>query len=363
MLDMLKEYFVNASILISFTSIIHLGFLSTGLKQSLTLARKIALGTVLGLMGILLMLFSIRLPSLTMLDFRYLAIVIAGVYSSFIPTLIAGVIISLARLLIFQHSLSSVVGMILVLSVTLVACILTQTKLSEKKSWVIGALSAFLLAITAYIIVIPDRQLLIKVIISYFVSFLAVSLLMYVYINYLKNTTDSFRQCNIDATKDHLTGLNNVRHFDLVFNKMLAQTQSREENLALIYLDIDHFKLVNDTYGHQEGDLVLSRLGGILMNSCRTIDIVSRNGGEEFSVILSECDQAMALEIAERIRKQVENTVIMLTNNVELHITVSLGVACYPDPIQDIGRLRERADEALYAAKRAGRNRVMVAKL
>ncbi len=123
-------------------------------------------------------------------------------------------------------------------------------------------------------------------------------------------------------------------------------------------VDIDFFKKVNDTYGHIEGDIVLKELGLILSENCRHFDEVSRIGGEEFSVLLPDCAYPRAMQIAERIKDAVKIHTFTLSTGVKIHITISIGVASYPETIQDIEKLMEKADTALYAAKRSGRNRV-----
>lgn len=123
-------------------------------------------------------------------------------------------------------------------------------------------------------------------------------------------------------------------------------------------IDIDFFKKVNDTYGHAEGDAVLRELGKILLKSCRSYDIVSRNGGEEFTILLLDCPEIQALQIAERVRYSVETHPFIMTNETQINITVSIGVSSYPEATNKIEKLLELADETLYIAKRTGRNKV-----
>jgi diguanylate cyclase (GGDEF)-like protein len=118
---------------------------------------------------------------------------------------------------------------------------------------------------------------------------------------------------------------------------------------------VDHFKVVNDTYGHEGGDEALRRLGHILQTGTRGVDTAARIGGEEFAIILTETDFAHGLEVAERLRKTISET-----NMPEVgHITVSIGLAEFGEPISDGRELYGAADAALYEAKRQGRNRVV----
>jgi diguanylate cyclase len=162
----------------------------------------------------------------------------------------------------------------------------------------------------------------------------------------------------MESSKDFLTGLNNVRNFDKLYNACLLEAYGNSEDLSVAIIDIDHFKRVNDKYGHQAGDTILRQLGLILQHSCRNFDIVSRNGGEEFSILLKNCPNKVACEIAERIRKRVEAHKFALPDNKQINITVSIGVASYPDTAQDNESLYKNADKALFEAKNCGRNRV-----
>ncbi|MWC27040.1 sensor domain-containing diguanylate cyclase [Paenibacillus sp. MMS18-CY102] len=155
------------------------------------------------------------------------------------------------------------------------------------------------------------------------------------------------------ALVDPLTGLLNRRAMEEEMGKWTAN----EEPFSLIVLDIDRFKTINDTLGHQVGDEVLKCLADVLNHSVRALDICCRYGGEEFVVLLPGCGAEEAFRLAERIRLAVQKTATP-ANKV---ITVSLGVAAYPHHAADTNTLFKLADEALYAAKEAGRNRTMLA--
>ncbi len=126
-------------------------------------------------------------------------------------------------------------------------------------------------------------------------------------------------------------------------------------------MDIDRFKMVNDVYGHVSGDYVLRDFGRLLAQESRETDLVSRNGGEEFSVVLAKCDIDTAMHIAERLREKVEQTVFFSEDHQSIRITVSIGVANYPLNADNAEELVLVADKALYAAKQGGRNRVLAA--
>ncbi|BBB92383.1 response regulator PleD [Methylomusa anaerophila] len=200
------------------------------------------------------------------------------------------------------------------------------------------------------------------VLISYYGIFAASSFLLYFL---LENTTEAnkiYSQMKDDAKKDFLTGLNNVRQFDTLLNKAINEANERNENLSFLFIDVDFFKKVNDTYGHTEGDLVLKQLGDIIKNTCRSFDIVSRNGGEEFSAILLDCPLDRAVKVAERVRNNIEHHGFILSTGQEIKMTVSIGVSSYPEDTLDADKLVEYSDIALYNAKREGRNNVSTKK-
>ncbi|MEI7613658.1 MAG: sensor domain-containing diguanylate cyclase [Betaproteobacteria bacterium] len=160
------------------------------------------------------------------------------------------------------------------------------------------------------------------------------------------------------AHTDSLTGLANRRHFMTLAERELSRTTRYGGSLAVLMMDLDHFKKVNDTYGHATGDIVLQSLSKLLMVELRDIDIVGRLGGEEFAIVLSQSDGLQAMEVAERLRRTIEETGVVLPQGLPLYITVSIGVSVLSAQETNIEILLSQADEALYEAKRTGRNRV-----
>ena len=152
---------------------------------------------------------------------------------------------------------------------------------------------------------------------------------------------------------DPLTGLCNRRGFTA-----LATASDSQHEQCVIAIDIDHFKKINDLYGHDAGDAALVRLASLLRQACRTGDVVSRFGGEEFILLLPHTTLADAAGIAERIRETVSATTFPFAGTM----TISAGVASLTEEGSDRESLIRRADEALYKAKAAGRNRVIMAR-
>jgi diguanylate cyclase (GGDEF)-like protein len=160
------------------------------------------------------------------------------------------------------------------------------------------------------------------------------------------------------ATTDGLTGLTNHRHFQNLFDSVVARAERYSRRVSLIFTDIDHFKSVNDTYGHPVGDQVLRRIAAMLVANARRTDIVARYGGEEFAVLMEETSAKGAAQTAERIRKAVEAETFRCENGT-FKVTLSLGLATFPTNGSNKAQVTECADQALYQAKRSGRNRAV----
>ncbi|MFQ6116007.1 MAG: GGDEF domain-containing protein, partial [bacterium] len=160
---------------------------------------------------------------------------------------------------------------------------------------------------------------------------------------------------------DSMTGLYNYRYFYKRLTEEIFRAKRFSRKLALVIFDIDDFKIYNDTYGHQAGDQVLRQLGELLSLSVRSIDIISRYGGEEFCVIMPESDQDECFKFMERLRKTIMNYSFKDENvGYEHNITVSLGGAIYPHDARTVDHIIYCADMALLKAKSFGRNKAIM---
>lgn len=160
------------------------------------------------------------------------------------------------------------------------------------------------------------------------------------------------------ALTDGLTGLYNRHYLNTHLGNMVRQASVNSKNLALMILDMDHFKSVNDTYGHDVGDIVLKQLAEIIVSAARSTDLVARFGGEEFIVLMPETDQQSAIGAANRMREVIESTPFNIGGGQTLSRTVSIGVSTMHSERDSPEALLKRADEALYLAKKEGRNNV-----
>lgn len=168
-----------------------------------------------------------------------------------------------------------------------------------------------------------------------------------------------YQQAIKSAYTDPLTGLYNRSTLQAIFDREAVLAKRRGGTFSVLMLDLDHFKQVNDTYGHAAGDDVLVAFSRCLTRTLRGSDAIFRTGGEEFVVILSDTDRYAATSLAERLRQVIESTQIETTSQ-HISVTTSIGVAEYDQDV-DAEAILKRADEALYLAKKAGRNLVKVA--
>ncbi|PLX78202.1 MAG: hypothetical protein C0616_15240 [Desulfuromonas sp.] len=169
----------------------------------------------------------------------------------------------------------------------------------------------------------------------------------------------SYRELEALSTRDYLTGLCNVREFYRLFHEEKLRAERYHRPFSLLLMDLDHFKQVNDSLGHQAGDLLLQAFARRLEKLLRTSDHIARIGGDEFGVILPETEVEAASELAERIRLDIDASPLPLALSGQLDpVTVSVGLATFPEHANEVESLFAAADQALYRAKEGGRNRL-----
>lgn len=161
------------------------------------------------------------------------------------------------------------------------------------------------------------------------------------------------------ATTDELTGAVNRRHFFELAEKLRQSALRYQEPFSIIFFDLDHFKFVNDTYGHPAGDKVLHQIAATVRSALRSPDILARYGGEEFCILAPHTDRSEAHALAQRIREKVARQYIDVGNATDIQATISMGVAEFK-PTDTVSSLIERADKGVYLAKERGRDCVVV---
>ncbi|HOR45913.1 MAG TPA: GGDEF domain-containing protein [Spirochaetota bacterium] len=172
-----------------------------------------------------------------------------------------------------------------------------------------------------------------------------------------RELAEANRRLDFLASRDPLTGILNARTYYEVCEKLMNAALREKENFSLLFIDIDHFKRINDTYGHDVGDIVLKKVSSCIANTVRSSDVAGRVGGEEFSLYLPNSDLSGALDLAEKLRKTIESLEIKNGKDL-LPVTVSIGAASHSAHHKSIADIQRDADHAMYHAKNSGRNRV-----
>lgn len=161
----------------------------------------------------------------------------------------------------------------------------------------------------------------------------------------------------LEAMQDPLTGLFNRRFLEISLKREFARAARNNNSVAVMMLDVDHFKRFNDAHGHDAGDAVLRQLGQVLMENCRAVDLACRFGGEEFAVVIPDVTREEMTSWAERFLARVRVMKVIVDGLVLPQLTVSIGIASFPEHGEETAEVIQAADRALYAAKEAGRDR------
>ncbi|WP_157964512.1 GGDEF domain-containing protein [Exiguobacterium flavidum] len=354
---MINDFISNAAVLFALLYVVHIVY-----KNWLEAHRLevIVSNVLLGLVAGLTMWHGITSSDLHYFNFGYFPLAIAGIYFREKGLYIAtSVNIALAFLLTeAQDFEDELLTISVVLLLTWLYLITEQPLRTLKTVFSLHVVSSILLIILTSMQYQVGDDFILRV--SMFVGTGAVLswLLFQMYYSFyeLEQHSSLVAEYRKSSHTDFLTGLNNTRRFENLLRRL--ETQATEKNIpcAMLLLDIDHFKQVNDTYGHDAGDAVLVRVAELLRETARESDVVSRNGGEEFSILLPNCRQEEGMLVAERTRKRIELESFLLPDESEINITVSIGIASFPE--DPVASLPKRADLGLYKAKRSGRNRV-----
>lgn len=352
---MLKELFLNLTILITFNYLFTLLF-----KESLSYKEdrpmfQLLKGAACGLLGVFLIAFGFSYSD-SIIDLRNIPIIIAALYGGWVSTAVAFAIIVAGRILINFNASAifsiAAVGIIAILSVA----VLRGKKPDRKKAFVMLLFSNVIFTLTLLLLV-PEQPAG-TLVYYWLISTLGGMLSLYI----IKHEADArllFKKYKFQANYDFLTGIFNKRKFEEISRLLYDRaSQSASSQLALIYLDIDHFKQINDQYGHYEGDQVLKELGTRLRFLISSSDPSARIGGEEFAVLIPNCTYTKGLHLAEEIRQTMDGNPILLTSGDTIFVTVSIGIAHYPTNTADPQTLPLIADRMLYKAKTSGRNQV-----
>ncbi|MDQ0232570.1 GGDEF domain-containing protein [Metabacillus malikii] len=352
---MLQDLFVHVCILVTFIFIGGVIFKNT--SENTAKQNRLILGLLTGVLGTLLMAFSIQVDVETIIDLRHLAIIIAAFFGGLTSSVICAIIIALSRLIFSPLSSMMLLVAFTSISIGIILGLISKLKITYKSKWSIMILVSTLLYTGLLMIRIHDVNNYLQIVIYYWSLSIFGNLFTYVLVMYISHSNFLFNEYKKQATFDFLTGLKNVRQFDHDMTNLKLSNKAKGQ-FALMLLDIDYFKKINDTYGHQAGDFILKQFANILRGAFPEQEKVFRIGGEEFSILLLNTKCSTAVLVGEEIRKKVENHKFILPDLKEIHISISIGVTINHVADESKEDIIRRADIALYEAKKSGRNRV-----
>nr|WP_274600921.1 diguanylate cyclase [Clostridium yunnanense] len=320
--------------------------------------HQLTFGFLTGLLSIALMYFGFIIYNGSVIDFRNIAIMIAVIHGGGISLYVCSIMTAVFRIIYFGVNVGSIYGVILTIITSIGCWVIASNRLRDWQKWTYCTLFNTVAASIVLVINHFYREDFKFILSIFIIASTVVSAITFSYLEYCFMMNKLYVRLVKESTQDFLTGVNNVRQFYKVLKQLAANAVDKDEKLSILVIDIDNFKGVNDTYGHNNGDIVLKEVASILKASSRSFDVISRNGGEEFTVILLDCGKDNAIKIAEKIRTNIEKHSFILSNEHEIYVTVSIGTASFPESTGDIKRLYELADEALYESKKTGKNKV-----
>lgn len=352
---MLQSLFNNFTLLTTFIFFGHMAKSKFLECRKRTPYIRALLGTVLGLFGVVLMYYTFPISPYAVMDLRQLPILISVYLGGGIAGVICTAIIAFYRLFFLNGlGLNSLFGALDALVTLLIALALLRARKISFKRWFVALLLSALTTAVFLLILLKAHSW--KHIGLYILLFILAGLFTFAMLRHLRTLDDSMRMMREAANRDFLTSLYNSRAFEVMMEQKIASAHRDRIPFTLLIVDIDYFKQVNDTYGHPAGDTVLLQFADVLRETFRPGDHIVRKGGEEFVVLVDQCDEEQILIISERLRSNVENHGFILPDGERLNLTISGGSATYPNI--DEQELIAKADQALYRAKKAGRNRV-----
>ncbi|MBL3818201.1 diguanylate cyclase [Bacillus sp. BSL6] len=347
---MLRDLFVNTTIILSFIFIGGQLLRDKPLKEEFSFWQKCVVGIFTGILSVLLMYFGVHIGDI-MLDLRYLAVILAIIIGGPIASSITVTIILITRLFLTEYSLASELACYTIVLIGVGIIFIWRMKASIFIRWIWFNVYSLSILIVPLSMLFKDMS----IVALYLVCSSVAAYITFISANYVLQSNELFQKMKQYATIDALTGLGNVRQFDLEMNHHISNKRTKNDSLCLLFIDIDHFKSVNDTYGHPAGDEVLKQIGSILREVSPFPNLSFRKGGEEFALLIPKKGLAYGMHTGEKVRTAVENHSFELLNGTKIKITVSVGVSVYE---QSPEQFIQAADDALYYSKRNGRNQV-----
>lgn len=359
---MFKDFISNASILITTFFIMGQIFKSKPLRPTSPISTKFYWGLAYGVLGNILMLYSIKLSATTIADLRHLAIVLAAAFGGFIPAIIASVLIALGRIVFFDITSAAIDASIGMIAIGVISGAISKLHYNHTaKAFTMNLGGLFIVTIVLAINV--DNPVVLKnILITHYMISLIGGFIAYHTSVYIDRSNNALRELNHLSYRDGLTGIFNRRFFDITIEKEWANCLVKHSPLTLIMFDLDYFKNYNDTYGHLAGDSCLQTIAREINSliSPESGYTFCRYGGEEFSIIMPFATQVDGEKFAGSLKKAVQSLEIPHSSSkIADIVTLSIGIAgMVPNPSGEPQELIHKADSALYTSKTNGRNTI-----
>lgn len=354
---MVSNLFVNGCILVSIIFVAVTFLESDRIKKLPLLYKDIISGVCFSISSIFLMKYKITVTETAFLDFRAISQSSSAFYGGPISSIVTGLISALFRIFYFGVNKDSVLTFISMIVSSLVCAYISKREHNKKIRCALLIISSKFIHIVLLALVI-DSSDLVRVLITLYIGSIFVATAVYYVFDHLSLAFKQVEMLKIQADIDFLTGVNNARSFDRLYQKSLNTLLEENKGFSVLMIDIDFFKKVNDTYGHFAGDKVLREMGYILSVFCTDNCKVGRVGGEEFCILLKEYSNEDAIAFGERLRKHIEELLFIIDSQIQIKITVSIGVSTYNSSVFHMEDVREIADQNLYECKKTGRNKV-----
>ncbi|MCA1053997.1 diguanylate cyclase [Rossellomorea aquimaris] len=351
----IEDFFINICILVSFLFVYTVITNQSPLSRESSVKTRVTAGFAHGILGNLLMFFSIELNENLLIDLRNIPIILSFVFGGWLPALISTILVVAGRFL-FGVSTFSFHAVYIISSMYVIYLVLDRLivkRLLKQLTMSVGSITVFGLYFALFI---HNPGLTKEILPVYSLATIAGSILGYTVKVYLRETQTLFMRYKQETKTDYLTQLGNVRFLDQQFNGLITKESTELTTMSVILLDIDYFKRINDTYGHDKGDEILKEVGRLMKAMTKKYgEVAYRKGGEEFCLLLTNLPYEDVLALSEEIRAEMEGALASVVT-ADVPITVSIGVAHHPHvPVKN---LLKKADTMLYEAKNNGRNRV-----
>lgn len=348
-MEILSGLFVNASILIASLTLIQVFVDNNNYRQ--TKHSDVIVGVLAGVVGSLLIAYSVRIMDNFLFDFRQIPIILVGLHYSRKSSILAYLIIISFRLVYGGFQLSSfiaiVVGILVVVSVMLVS----QMKKSYLNKWLYAILAVSIITGINYYLLIQG-SLFVNVMVPYVFGLFTLGIITYFLTTYFSHANENYEKVKHESTQDFLTGLMNLREFSFIYDDLRNDQEIRKKQVSILFIDVNDFKQINDTFGHECGDDVLIALSQILKELCvKDKVIAARKGGDEFVILSVDIQPSEVLKLVSEINTKVSNLKILNQEEQTLLVSVSIGIASFPNPVKDINQLLHEADLEMYRVK------------